>query len=85
VPTNEWQGPVPSGYGVHLVFVDKRDGGQTTSLEQVRSEVRRQWIHEQREHANERFYADLRKRYPVTVERPISNGSAAAVAAGMRQ
>jgi hypothetical protein len=85
VPTGEWQGPVPSGYGVHLVFVDKRDGGQTTSLEQVRSEVRRQWIHEQREQANERFYADLRKRYAVTVERPISNGSAAAVAAGMRQ
>jgi hypothetical protein len=34
LPTNEWQGPVPSGYGVHFVFVDKRDdvNGPTTSV-----------------------------------------------------
>ena len=85
LPTGEWQGPVPSGYGVHLVFVDKRDDGGAAALEHVVDEVRRKWIHEQRQKANERFYADLRKRYAVTVERLTANGSASALAAGMRQ
>jgi hypothetical protein len=85
LPTNEWRGPVPSGYGVHLVFVDKRDDGQAAALEHVRDEVRREWMHDQRQQANERFYADLRGRYEVTIERPTENGGASAVAAGMRQ
>lgn len=82
LPTGEWQGPVPSGYGVHLVFVDKRDDGRAAALEHVRDDVRREWIHDHRQQANERFYADLRKRYEVTVERPAANGGA--LAAGMR-
>ena len=82
LPSGKWQGPVSSGYGVHLVFVDKRDDGGAAALEQVRDEVRRDWIHEQREQANERFYADLRKRYEVTIERPTINGGA--LAAGVR-
>jgi hypothetical protein len=85
LPINEWQGPVPSGYGVHLVFIDKRDDSRAAALEHVRDEVRREWIHDQRQQANERFYADLRKRYEVTVERPTASGGASALAAGMRQ
>ena len=85
VPTNEWQGPVPSGYGMHLVFVDKRADGQAAALEHVRSEVRREWIHDQRQQANERFYAGLRKRYEVTVERLTANGGASPLAAGIGQ
>jgi len=85
LPTTEWHGPVPSGYGVHLVFVDKRDDGRAVALEYVRDEVRREWIHDQRQQANERFYADLRERYEVTVERPTANGSASALTVDMRQ
>jgi hypothetical protein len=51
----------------------------------VREEVRREWIRDQRQQSNERFYADLRKRYEVTVERPIANAGAPALAAGVRQ
>jgi hypothetical protein len=83
LPTREWQGPVPSGYGVHLVFVDKRDEGRAAALEHVGDEVRREWVRDHREQANERFYADLRKRYKVTVEGPMANGDA--LAAGMRR
>lgn len=83
LPTREWLGPVPSGYGVHLVFVDKRDEGQAAALEHVRDEVRLEWVRDQREQANERFYTDLRKRYKVTVERLTANGDA--LAAGMRR
>lgn len=68
LPTREWKGAVPSGYGAHLVFIDERDDDRVAELDQVRDEVRRAWVDEQRRQANERFYADLRKRYEVTIE-----------------
>lgn len=83
LPTNAWQGPVPSEYGVHLVFVDKREDERAVVLDEVRDDVRREWVHEQRQQANKSFYADLRKRYEVTVERPTNGGGASALTAGM--
>jgi len=85
LPTGPWQGPVHSGYGVHLVRISHRDDSRTASLDEVRSEVRRRWLHDQREAANERFYADLRKRYQVTVEAPSTpKEDAAVLVAGMQ-
>ena len=85
LPTKAWQGPVSSGYGVHLVRIDHRDDGRAATLQDVSSEVRREWIYDQRKQMNERFYADLRKRYEVTVERSDKRGGASGLVAGMRQ
>lgn len=86
VPTGQWLGPITSGFGVHLVLVSRRDESRTASLDDVRGEVRRQWLHAQRGEANERFYADLRKRYQVTVNRsPKSDAGAAPLVAEMKQ
>src|SRR5688500_19149041 len=56
LPTHAWQGPVESGYGVHLVRIDDREDSGAASLEDVRDDVRREWIHGQRQQVNERFY-----------------------------
>jgi hypothetical protein len=69
LPLNAWQGPISSGYGAHLVFLRSREGGGAPDLRDVRDGVRNDWIAEQRRLANDRIYADLRKRYQVTVER----------------
>jgi hypothetical protein len=65
----EWQGPVESSYGVHLVFVDERTGGRQPVLAEVRDAVRREWDNSRRLEANETFYQGLLKRYTVTLER----------------
>ena len=39
----QWQGPVESGYGVHLVFVSERTEGRLPALADVRDAVRREW------------------------------------------
>ena len=70
LPTGEWSGPVPSSYGTHIVFVRERTDERTATLADVRDDVRRKWIHDQREQANDRYYADLRRRYEIKVERP---------------
>ena len=39
----QWQGPVESGFGVHLVFVSERTEGRLPALADVRDAVRREW------------------------------------------
>jgi hypothetical protein len=66
----QWQGPVESGYGVHLVFVSEHVEGQAPALADVRDAVRREWDNAHRLEANEKFYRELLKHYTVTVENP---------------
>jgi len=72
LPPNQWQGPVESGYGEHLVFVSERTEGRLPVLAEVRDTVRREWANARRLEANEQFYEAMLKHYVVTVERPQS-------------
>ena len=65
----QWQGPVKSGYGVHLVLVSERTEGRVPALAEVRDDVRREWTNSQRLEGNDKFYQELLKRYTVSIER----------------
>lgn len=73
----QWQGPIGSGYGVHLVRLGERTEKRLPELEEVREAVRTEWASAQREAANEALYQQLRKRYRVTVENPQAEQLAA--------
>lgn len=73
----QWQGPIESGYGVHLVRLGERTEKRLPELEEVREAVRNEWSSARREAANEAFYQELRKRYRVTVEDPQAGQVAA--------
>ncbi len=66
----QWQGPIESGYGVHLVLVSERTEGHLPALAEVREAVAREWASARRLEANQRFYQELLKRYTVTIEVP---------------
>jgi hypothetical protein len=70
VPAGEWTGPVQSGYGLHLVFVDERTPGRLPELADVRDAVLRDWLAEQRREANDALYQALREQYTITIEQP---------------
>ncbi len=65
-----WQGPVQSGYGLHLVLVSERTEPQTPELAEVRDAVEREWREARRQETNQAFYQRLRQPYTVVVERP---------------
>lgn len=67
-----WQGPVESGYGVHLVLVSGRSEGRLPALAEVRDAVLREWTDARRLEANEKFFQELLKHYTVTIEQPQS-------------
>jgi len=64
----QWQGPVESGYGTHLILVRERTEGHLPELAEVRDVVRREWANSRRVQGNERFYREVLKRYTVTIE-----------------
>ena len=70
MPTGSWQGPVNSGFGLHLVHIDHRMDGKYPELDEARDLVVRDWTLAKRKQFNEVFYETLRKRYTVTVEKP---------------
>jgi parvulin-like peptidyl-prolyl isomerase len=69
--TGKWQGPVPSGYGYHLVFVRERQSAQLLPFDEVRAQVQEEWHRLQQAKAGEQFFAGLLKKYDVVVEESI--------------
>jgi hypothetical protein len=80
LPTGRWHGPVISGYGVHLVFVEKQTPGRMPELADVREQVTREWADTRRREDNERFYQELLRRYAVTIEGESSGAHGVALA-----
>jgi len=70
ISPGQWQGPIESGFGVHLVFVSERTEGRQPALAEVRDAVRREWDNARRLETNEKFYQELQKRYVVIIEQP---------------
>ena len=64
----QWQGPIASAYGVHLVLVSERTEGRLPALAEARDVVRREWANARRLEGNATFYTELLKRYTVTIE-----------------
>lgn len=65
-----WSAPIASAYGMHLVYVSAREPGADPALQQVREEVRREWMNARRKAAIDQFYLQLQQRYRVSIERP---------------
>lgn len=63
-----WQGPIRSGYGLHLVLVEDFLPGRALTLEEAERDVRRDWDNEQRVTAIDTLYERLREAYTITVE-----------------
>jgi hypothetical protein len=84
IATGQWQGPVPSSLGTHLVLLRLRDEPGPPRLADIQAEVRRAWLNEQRELANARFYDELRRRYDVKVELPAASAEPAKLVAAGR-
>lgn len=72
-----WEGPMRSGYGMHLVFVEKRIDGRLPELKEVREILKRDWIYERQKELKDAAYAKIRERYTVTVEGPKTVAAAA--------
>jgi peptidyl-prolyl cis-trans isomerase C len=70
LPPGAWQGPIESGFGWHLVFVDTMIPGRVPAFEEVESDVRTAWLGEQKALAWEKSYKAMRANYTVLLPAP---------------
>ena len=64
---NKWQGPVKSGYGLHLVLIDTKTVAHVATLAEMESEIKRDYRIAAQKKAIDAFYKELQKEYTVTV------------------
>lgn len=65
---NEWQGPVTSALGAHLVKIDQLAPARIPEFEAIRPRVESQWQEENRKRQNAKAIADLISQYHVEIE-----------------
>ena len=70
-----WQGPIQSGFGWHLVFVDTVIPGRVPSFEESEADVRTAWLGEQKALAWEKSYKGMRANYTVLLPGPPASAA----------
>jgi parvulin-like peptidyl-prolyl isomerase len=67
-----WQGPIESGYGWHLVWVDSITPSRVPQFEEVVQDVKSKWIEEQRAETKRKMFEAMRMRYEVVLPKPTA-------------
>ena len=70
-----WSGPVESGFGLHLVFIEERVEGRAPDLAEVRDAVQREWLSQRRRDAVDGLYERLAENYSIEIESLIEEKS----------
>jgi peptidyl-prolyl cis-trans isomerase C len=73
-----WQGPIESGYGWHLVFVDTVIPGRLPAFEEIEPDVKTAWLGEQKVLTWQKAYKEMRAKYTVFLPGSPENQGAAA-------
>ena len=73
-----WQGPIESGYGWHLVFVDTVIPGRVPAFEEMEPDVKTAWLADQKKQAWQKAYTDMRAKYIVLLPGPSDKEAAQA-------
>jgi hypothetical protein len=68
LPTGEWQGPVQSGFGLHLVYLEDVNEGRALNLDEARDAVLRDYEAQRLRASVAALYDRLRERYEIVVE-----------------
>jgi peptidyl-prolyl cis-trans isomerase C len=81
LPPGSWQGPIESGYGWHLVFVDTVVPRRVPALEEVEPDVKTAWLSAQKERSRDDAYKAMRAKYTVLLPAPPDESSESAASA----
>ena len=75
-----WQGPIESGFGWHLVFVDAVIPGRVPAFEEIEHDVKIAWLADQKAVAWEKAYKEMRAKYTVLLPVPPETASSSQAA-----
>jgi peptidyl-prolyl cis-trans isomerase C len=71
-PLNEWQKPISSPHGVHLVLVSEEVPSSQPTFNEIREQVRKVYLAEQHRLQNETTIKQLKEQYQIIIEQPTT-------------
>ena len=67
----DWQGPVSSGYGLHIVKVTRRQDSRIPDPKEVAARIVGDMEYEARTAAKEQLYQEIAQNYQIMLDRPV--------------
>ena len=67
VTPGTWAGPIPSGYGWHVVFAESLTPQRIPDFEDIEPDVKAAWLENRRKEVRVRLYDAMRARYVVVL------------------
>lgn len=71
IDPGKWQGPIESGYGLHLVRIASKQAAQLREFAAAKDDVLSLWRRQREEQQREQYFAALLKKYDVVVDESI--------------
>jgi hypothetical protein len=68
----DWAGPIESGYGWHLVFVEDSTPARTPDYDEVADRIRLDWLTDRRTKFKQLAYDAIREKYEVILPESIA-------------
>ena len=66
-----WQGPIASGYGLHLVRISELKPARKREFSEVRAQVLELWRDQRQREDNEKYFAGLLRKYDVVIDEGV--------------
>ena len=67
LPLHQWVGPVSSGFGEHLVFIEHKENTQLPAFDDIRDDVEREYKYQTELETQDRVYKELLAKYKVSI------------------
>lgn len=64
---NKWIGPIPSGFGYHLVFITEKNAPSIAVFESIKKNVIRDYEYDRQKEMDKTIYHELKKKYEIDI------------------
>lgn len=68
-----WQGPIESGFGVHLVRVEEAQPARRREFADVKPELAARWREDRQRQSEERYFERLLEKYEVAIDESVKS------------
>ena len=65
---NKWIGPIPSGFGYHVVYITEKINPQLPSIDIIKKDIIRDYEYDHQKEVNELIYKELKKKYDIEID-----------------
>ena len=65
---NKWIGPIPSGFGYHLVYITQIKASALPAFDLIKKDIVRDYEYDNQKEINEIIYKELKKKYNIEID-----------------